>query len=117
MASQTFVEQISKTGFLVSVSSYAIFWLMDTARPGFVARYFSVHIFLFSAIVFGIVWARKAQVSKDHRIIQYVFASLFGITACMITWRLGWVFSDERILLAVFALFVPFLALFLLRSK
>lgn len=44
---------IARTGFYTALISYAFFWLCDAIRPGFVSDYFSVHWFLFAAIVFA----------------------------------------------------------------
>lgn len=47
------MKSIAYTGFIVSLVSYVVFWGADIARTGFVSRYFSVHVFLLAALVFG----------------------------------------------------------------
>lgn len=49
-------RRVARTGFWVSAVSYAVFWACDLARPGFVSRYFSVHVFLIAALAFGAWW-------------------------------------------------------------
>ncbi len=61
----SFQIAVARTGFLASLISYAAFWTADIARPGFVSRYFSVHVFLLAAIAFGWWWMEAEE--KWHR--------------------------------------------------
>ena len=72
---------ISKIGFYTSLVSYLVFWLADVVRPGFVTRYFSVHLFLVPLLLFGIVWTGKLEEARQtqswfHFIILLIFLSL-----------------------------------------
>lgn len=44
---------VARTGFWTGLASYLVFWAADLARPGFVSRYFSVHLFLLMTLAFG----------------------------------------------------------------
>ncbi len=112
-----FQEQIARTGFLSCLASYGIFWLLDLMRPGFVARYFSVHIFLLGVIVFGIWWANVVSEYADHRRVQWIFAGIAGLFLSVITFQLGDAFGIGRVFLGAMAFFVPLLVLRLIRYK
>ena len=100
---------ISKTGFFVSLISYLGFWLMDIAHPGFVARYFSVHVFLLLTILFGIWWSMYSEVSRQIHIIHYVLVVFFGIIAAVLTWGLTDNLGSHQILITLIAFLTPYL--------
>lgn len=52
-------ETTYKIGFYTYLVAYVGFWLVDGLRPGFVARYVSVHIFLLVTLVFAFLWMSK----------------------------------------------------------
>ncbi len=110
-------EPIARTGFLVSLASYLFFWLLDVAHPGFVARYFSVHIFLLGVILFGIWWAVVVEEYVDHHQIQFAFAVVFGILVSVLVWNIGSSFGVARGIVSLLALLVPVLVLRLVRYK
>ncbi|MBI4713963.1 hypothetical protein HY771_02150 [Candidatus Uhrbacteria bacterium] len=82
-------EIISRTGFYVSIVSYAVFWILDAILPGFVARSFSVHIFLLSAIVFGIWWAISVKEYTQRPWLEILCALVLGILLSVLTWIFG----------------------------
>lgn len=110
-------EPIARTGFLVCLASYLFFWLLDLWHPGFVARYFSVHIFLLGVIVFGMWWASVVDRFVDHQRIQWSLSALFGILLSVIIWKLGTTFGVGRGIVSLMALFVPMLVLRLVKYK
>ena len=110
-------EPIARTGFLTCLASYMFFWSLDLLRPGFVARYFSVHIFLLGVIIFGIWWASVVDRYVDHQRIQWSLSALFGIFLSVIVWKLGGAFGLGRGIVSLIALFVPMLVLRLVKYK
>lgn len=101
------MEKIAKTGFYVSLISYVCFWLLDLLRPGFVARSFSVHLFLLAALMFGVWWGMRVKEYTDRPWIQLVIAIVFGILLSVITWNLGVGIGMWRVIVTVFVFFVP----------
>jgi len=110
------METIAKTGFLVSLISYGAFWFLDILRPGFVARSFSVHLFLFGAIVFGIWWGMTMHEYANRPWLQFVMVIILGIALAVLTWTFGEGLHALRVLLAVLSACVPFIVWNLLRS-
>ena len=108
---------MAQTGFLVSLVSYVLFWALDLIRPGFVARFFSVHIFLIGIMVFGIWWGSVVQEYTDRPQLQYVLLFLCGIFAAVLTWNLGSVFGGWRVLISFVSFLIPVLVLRLLKYK
>ncbi|EKD67451.1 MAG: hypothetical protein ACD_48C00395G0001 [uncultured bacterium] len=108
---------VARTGFIVSLTSYSLFWLCDILRPGFVARFFSVHLFLLGVILFGIWWGATVEEYTDLPRVQHIFLFLSGIFAAAITWNLGDVFGGWRFLVSVVALVAPVLVLRLVKYK
>lgn len=74
-------------GFLVNLTSYVVFWLVDVAEPGFVSRYFSVHIFLLAGIVFGIAWSSVLETYEQRPLMHLLFVIVFGVVLSVITWN------------------------------
>lgn len=101
----TWQERIAKTGFLTSAASYALFWAADLARPGFVARYVSVHAFLLAALAFGAWWAAAVREYRDWPALQYAVALPFCVLCAVVAWNAGAGFESYRVL-AVAAAFV-----------
>ncbi|OGL95872.1 hypothetical protein A2348_00480 [Candidatus Uhrbacteria bacterium RIFOXYB12_FULL_58_10] len=112
----TWQERISRVGFFTSAISYAAFWLADIMRPGFVARYLSVHLFLLAAVVFGAWWALCVREYRDWPFPQYVIAALFGLLLAALAWNVGAGFESYRLLAVVAAAMGPALVLSLVRS-
>ncbi len=110
-------EKISRTGFLTSSASYALFWVADLLRPGFVARYLSVHVFLLAAMVFGAWWSMTARGHRDRPLFSYTVAVLLGALLAVIAWNAGGAFGSYRILAAVAAAILPAVVVSLARSE
>lgn len=111
-----FIERIAKTGFLVSVISYLAFWGADLLQPGFVSRYFSVHIFLLSAGVCGYVWGRCIEEYTDRALIQTAIAGAFGLLLAVLTWHASEDLGSYRALIALIGLCTPTLIFRLLKQ-
>lgn len=101
------MEKIAKTGFYVSLISYVIFWLLDLLRSGFVARSFSVHLFLLAALVFGIWWAIVVKEYTERPWVQLAVALSLGILLSVITWNLGTGLGMWRLVVTVMVVGVP----------
>ena len=114
---QSHQEQIARTGFLSCLVSYLFFWSLDLWRPGFVARYFSVHIFFLGIIVFGIWWAHVVEKYVDHKKLQWTIAIFCGMILCIAIFQFGTVFGSGRGVAALLALCIPILVLRLVRYK
>ena len=111
----TWQERIAKVGFFTSATSYVSFWIVDAIRPGFVARYVSVHLFLLASIVFGAWWTMAVRAYRDWPFAQYVVATFFGIVLSTVAWNLGAGFESYRLLAVVAALVTPATVLSLVR--
>ncbi len=108
---------IAQTGFFVSLTSYAVFWLLDLVHPGFVARFFSVHVFLFGAIFFGVWWGSIVEEYVDRSFLQQILATACGVFLAMLTWNLSGILGGWRMVLGSIALFIPLLILRLVKYK
>lgn len=109
-------EAITRTGFLVSLASYAMFWLADAVQPGFVSHYFSVHIFLLASIVFGVLWSWVLEEYTSRPILQVVMAILCGIVLAVLTWSLAQDLGFYRVPLALLSVFAPMILYTLIRN-
>lgn len=110
-------ERIAKTGFFTGLTAYVLFWVADLLRPGFVARYLSVHVFLLAAIVFGAWWAVAVRTYRDWPLAQYACAALFGALFAVVTWHAGAAFASYRLVAVAVAFVTPMVALSLARSE
>ncbi len=110
-------EPIARTGFLVSLVSYALFWLIDLAHPGFVARFFSVHIFLLTSLIFGIWYGSVVEEFSDHRLVQLVFSIVSGLIVFVITWNSMSQFGLTRWFASLIGLLLPWIMWRLIRYK
>ncbi|MBI5794318.1 hypothetical protein HZA87_04550 [Candidatus Uhrbacteria bacterium] len=104
------------TGFLVSVTSYLVFWVIDLLIPGFVSRYFSVHVFLLAALVFGTLWSHGLKQYEERAWMHRVVALLFGILGSVIAWKAGEMLYGYRLITSVVALLTPLLILQLIKD-
>ena len=103
---------ITRTGYIVSCISYVVFMALDWLRPGFVSNFLSPHLFLLSAIIFGILWAHRSNLQSPNSITN--FQSLFhifllGFLFAIFAWTEGRPFGDLRVLVTLVAFVVPFL--------
>lgn len=101
------LEAIARTGFLVSLTSYALFWIADVIEPGFVSRFFSVHLFLLSSIVFGLAWTAVMETYTSRPRLHRAVALLCGVVLCVLTWSLVGDVGAYRVLLSLIALATP----------
>lgn len=112
----TWQEKISRVGFFTSAAAYVVFWLADLLRPGFVARYLSVHLFLLAAFAFGVWWMRSVKEYRDWPFLQYGLAVIFGVLLAILTWNAGAGFESYRLLAVAGAAVTPAVILSLVRS-
>lgn len=110
------LEKIVKTGFLVSLISYLVFWGADLLQPGFVSRYLSVHMFLLSGLVFGILWAALIEEYTDRRLTQVIIAWILGVLLAIIMWNVTEDIGIERSMLTIIGLVSPIIVYGLIRK-
>lgn len=108
---------VAGTAFTAFSAAYAAFWLAELARPGFVSRFLSVHLFLLAAVVSGAWYAVRVERYRDRPLMQYACAFLLAPLAAYAMWRLGEGFGDGRLLAAALAAAVPPIVVPLLRSS
>ena len=109
-------EEIAKTGFLTALVSYISFWFVDLMQPGFVSRYFSVHIFLLAMVVFGLWWAQEIEEYEEKPLIQAVIAGLSGIAVAVLIWGASEGLDEYRAALVVIGFITPWFILKALKS-
>ena len=102
---------------MVGLVSYILFWMLDLVRPGFVARFFSVHIFLLSAIIFGVWWGSVVEEYSDRPRVQHTLMFVCGILCAVLTWNLATAFGSWRVIVSLIALATPMLVLRLVKYK
>jgi hypothetical protein len=110
------LEAILRTGFLVSIISYLIFWLADVVQPGFVSRYFSVHLFLLASTVFGVLWSMVLREYEQRPLMHSVVALTFGVFLCVLTWSLAQDLDVYLVPLVVIAFLTPAILYSLIRA-
>lgn len=110
------LEAIVRTGFLVSLTSYVVFWIVDVVQPGFVSRYFSVHIFLLASVVFGLLWASVLDEYVSRPILQVVVVTFCGLMLAVLTWNLAQNLGVYRVPLTLISLILPSILYSLIRS-
>lgn len=110
-------SEIAQMGFFVSLTSYGLFWLIDLIHPGFVARFFSVHIFLLSTIVFGLWWGSVVEEYVDRPRAQQAILFACGLVCAVLIWNLGEMFGGWRVIVSAVALAIPLLVLRLVKYK
>lgn len=110
------LEAIARTGFLMSLISYVVFWLSDVIQPGFVSRYFSIHLFLLIGLGFGVLWGKSLVQYTSHPRLQ-LLASLFcGALLAVLTWSLSADVGVYHFPVSLIAFFIPSALFFLIRD-
>jgi len=109
------IATVVQTGFLVSVMSYVGFWGIDLLAPGFVSNYVSVHIFLLTALVFGVGWGTLIESYRERIGVQAFVALILGLFLSVLVWYFSEGLEAYRGLLVLVALPSPLLLLKLLR--
>jgi len=110
------LEAITRTGFLVSLTSYIVFWLADVVQPGFVSRYFSVHIFLLATVVFGVLWSVVLEEYEQRPLVHVAAAITFGVVLAVLTWGLADDLDVYRVPLVLLTAVSPTILYALIRS-
>ncbi|MEK7631990.1 MAG: hypothetical protein AAB445_03980 [Patescibacteria group bacterium] len=98
--SGTEVRELLSFAFQVSLVSFLGFYLMESLRPGVVANFFNINIFLWSAIVIGVlstVWPMvvpEAKVEGKPTWKDYVWMVLLALGTVAVVWyktsSIGW---------------------------
>ncbi|MBI4592261.1 hypothetical protein HY733_02325 [Candidatus Uhrbacteria bacterium] len=110
------LEAITRTGFLVSLASYIVFWLSDVMQPGFVSRYFSVHIFLLATVVFGVLWSIVLEEYEQRLLIHVLLAVTFGVVLAVLTWDLAADLDVYRVPVVLLTAVIPAMLYALIRT-
>lgn len=113
------MSAVFRTGYLVSFASFIVFFVLEWLRPGFVTHVFSVHWFLFSAVVFGVLWMRSLSSTPVTRFQAPAIlgVSLLSILFAVFAWVNGQPFEDLRLLVTLAAFMVPWVVFGLLKPK
>ncbi len=98
--SSTEVRELLSFAFQVSLVAFLGFYLIENVRAGFVANFFNVNIFLWAAIVTGIlstVWPMvvpEALAGKQPTWKDYVWMVLLALGTVALVWykisSIGW---------------------------
>lgn len=110
-------EIIARTGFLTSVISYLAFWMFDLMNPGFVSRYFSVHMFLLCTIIFGCWWSIVLDEYTQRPFVHMVVSVTLGLLLAVLTWRSVELLSGYKTALSFIGFVLPILSLRLLQKR
>lgn len=102
------ISQLFRTAYLVSLASYLAFLLFEWLRPGFVSDIFSPHLFLAAAIVFGVLWGRKAMGNEKEEGGMGVVIWTLGMLLAWVVWKEGRPLEEFRVLVTLMALVLPF---------
>ena len=68
---------ITRTGYIVSCISYVVFMALDWLRPD-LFQFSPPHLFLLSAIIFGILWAHRSNLNLQTPLPTSNLYSLFS---------------------------------------
>lgn len=101
----------------MSLVSYVVFWLADVVQPGFVSRYFSVHIFLLASVVFGLLWALVLEEYTSRPMLQVASALFCGLLLAVLTWSLAQDLDVYRVPLVLISFITPTILYTLIRSS
>jgi hypothetical protein len=109
------MKLIAKTLFYTSITSYVIFAFAEYIRPGFVSYHFSLHWFLLPLLIGAFFW--KEEIGKSNRLIATILRIVISATVFAIVWSEGAVFGDLRLVVALCAFALPWIANALLLSN
>lgn len=94
------VRELLSFVFQVALVSFLGFYIVESLRPGFVASFFNINIFLWAAAVTGIlstVWPMavpEAKVEEKPTQKDYVWMVLLALCTVVIVWSkvnsIGW---------------------------
>ncbi len=110
------LEVILRTGFVLSLTSYIVFWLSDVVQPGFVSRYFSVHIFLLATVVLGVLWSMVLEEYEQRPLVHVLCSITFGVVLAVLTWGLAQDLGVYRVPVVALALVTPLILYSLIRA-
>lgn len=94
------IREILSFAFQVSLVAFLGFYLIENIRPGLVANFFNINIFLWAAIIFGVLstlWPMvvpEAKVNKKLNWKDYVWIILLALGTVALVWyktsSIGW---------------------------
>ncbi len=94
------VRELLSFAFQVSLVSFLGFYLVESLRGGFIANFFNINIFLWAAIVTGVlstVWPMvvpEAKVEKKPTWKDYLWMVLLALATVALVWyktsSIGW---------------------------
>lgn len=94
------VREILSFAFQVSLVSFLGFYLVESLRAGFIANFFSINIFLWAAIITGVlstVWPMvvpEAKVERKPTWKDYMWMVLLALGTVALVWykvsSIGW---------------------------
>ncbi len=98
--SGTEARELLSFTFQVALVSFLGFYLIESVRPGVIANFFNINIFLWAAIVVGVlstVWPMvvpEAKVEKKPSWKEYVWMVLLALGTVALVWyktfSIGW---------------------------
>ncbi|MBI2473088.1 hypothetical protein HYV70_00845 [Candidatus Uhrbacteria bacterium] len=115
-AQKNLIEPLVRTGFLTSLLFYILFWFTDFLIPGFVSRYFSVHLFLLTALVCGLLWSHVIDTYRQHPQWRRFIVFSLGFMFALLTWKFTSGLGFERFFLVMVVFFTPTLLSFFLNE-
>ena len=105
---RTPIIAITQSVFRVGSFTYGLLLLVDVARPGAVAQFFSPHwILLLTLVAFGVLLAKNA-VPRVPGWLQWIITVLAGSVFAVVTWNLTEVLGVWQVLITVVAGGIPF---------
>lgn len=98
--SGTDIRELLSFAFQIALVSFLGFYLVESLRPGFVANFFNINIFLWAAIITGVlstVWpmvVSEAKTDKKPTWKDYVWMILLALGTVAVVWyktsSIGW---------------------------
>ena len=94
------VRELLSFAFQVSLVSFLGFYLVESLRGGFIANFFNINVFLWAAIITGVlstVWPMvvpEAKVDKKPTWKDYLWMVMLALTTVALVWyktsSIGW---------------------------
>ena len=107
---------IPRFGFVVTALVYAMLLFAEYLRPGFVSTALNVHLLLLVLAAWLVALAREERVGTENTVYRFplFIVLLCAILLALVTWNIGGVFGDMRLL---FSVGVGILVIVVLRSS
>ncbi len=94
---------IPRLGFVVTALVYVALLFAEYLRPGFVSTAMNVHLLFLVLAAWLIALARNERAGSDGapRRFPFFIVLLCAILLALVTWNIGGVFGDMRLLFSV----------------